>query len=160
MWSLVVLCWLEVACVKVLTQHCTCVSSYALQTTGIQEQQQQQQQDAEAAIAFPTFNSQSSSKATAAAAASKSSNSRAQLLQQSSNKQNEEGSSASSSFVRRLAGLSVGSFGSAVTSRITSLLKTQVMRQSPYKQQTCAHDACNVFNFSVQGRGRAPVGCS
>jgi hypothetical protein len=98
-----------------------------LQPTGIQEQQQQQQQD-EAAAATQATNSHSSSSNTATEAASPASNSsdsKAQLQQQSSSN-NKQNARISSPIVRALAGLSVGSFGSAVTSRIASLLRTEV----------------------------------
>jgi hypothetical protein len=91
----------------------TCCVLYI--TTGIQ----QQEQDAEPAEAR-------SSSTAAAAAAAPDSSSRAKQLQQSHEKQ-KEGKGLSGSFVRALAGLSVGSLSNAVMSVISSMLNTQVI---------------------------------
>jgi hypothetical protein len=90
-------------------------------TTGIQLQQQ----DAEPAESL-SVRSSGTEAAAAAAAAAPNSSSRAKQLQQSHEKQNEGKGGLSGSFVRALAGLSVGSFSNAVTSRISSMLNTQV----------------------------------
>ncbi|WIA16477.1 hypothetical protein OEZ85_013159 [Tetradesmus obliquus] len=88
------------------------------------QEKQQQQQDAEAGPADPMPKSQSRGNTAAETASNNSSGGRTQLLQQGSEQQ-RDGGGLSNSFVRALAALSVGSFGSAVTSRIASLLKTQ-----------------------------------
>ncbi|WIA36649.1 hypothetical protein OEZ86_007933 [Tetradesmus obliquus] len=88
------------------------------------QEKQQQQQDADAGTADPMPNNHSLSNTAAETASNSSSAGRTQLPQQGSEQLSDAGG-LSSSFVRALAGLSVGSFGSAVTSRIASLLKTQ-----------------------------------
>jgi hypothetical protein len=116
---LLLIVWSNVWSLPDAVSCCVLTCALCIITTGIQLQQQ----DAEPA---ESLSARSSGTETAAAAAAPDSSSRAKQLQQSHEKQKEGKGGLSGSFVRALAGLSVGSFSNAVTSCISSMLNTQV----------------------------------